>query len=115
MSEQFKLSPHHQWYRNDIEAGSGDLYYDGGASYTFNLKKEEENKEAIRKIRAQVQAIRAAFLFQAAGENVNGTPKLPPSPVNDYDIEQEALATMTRNHDFSVLQQYGGASLFCTT
>uniref|UniRef100_A0A5B6ZP87 Calcium-transporting ATPase n=1 Tax=Davidia involucrata TaxID=16924 RepID=A0A5B6ZP87_DAVIN len=76
--------------------------------YTLDLKKEEEKKQTLRKIRTHAQVIRAAFLFQAAGEKINGTLSLPPTPVGDYDIAQETLATMTRDHDFSALQQYGG-------
>uniref|UniRef100_A0A5B6ZKA7 Putative calcium-transporting ATPase 10, plasma membrane-type n=1 Tax=Davidia involucrata TaxID=16924 RepID=A0A5B6ZKA7_DAVIN len=78
--------------------------------YTLDLKKEEEKKQTIRKIRAHAQVIRAAYLFQAAGENVNATQKLPPTPVGDYGIGPEELATITRDHDFSALQQYGGVT-----
>ncbi|KAH1209341.1 Calcium-transporting ATPase 8, plasma membrane-type [Glycine max] len=35
--------------------------------YTLDLKKEEEKKQILRKIRAHAQAIRAAYLFKAAG------------------------------------------------
>ncbi|KAA8535842.1 hypothetical protein F0562_030838 [Nyssa sinensis] len=76
--------------------------------YTLDLKKEEEKKQTLRKIRTHAQVIRAAFLFQAAGEKINGISNLPRTPVGDYDIGQEALAAMTRDHDFSALQQYGG-------
>ncbi|XP_059637474.1 calcium-transporting ATPase 10, plasma membrane-type-like [Cornus florida] len=76
--------------------------------YTLDLKKEEEKQQTIRKIRAHAQVIRAAYLFQSAGKQVNGTPKLPPTPTGDYDIGQEALASLTREHDMSALQQYGG-------
>ncbi|MFS7944541.1 putative P-type Ca(2+) transporter [Helianthus anomalus] len=78
--------------------------------YTLDLKKEEEKKEIIAKIRAHAQVIRAAYLFQAAGEQPDGTTKAPPSPIptGDYDVSPEQLATMTRDHDFSALQNFGG-------
>uniref|UniRef100_A0A2P2MNM4 Calcium-transporting ATPase n=1 Tax=Rhizophora mucronata TaxID=61149 RepID=A0A2P2MNM4_RHIMU len=40
--------------------------------YTLDLKKEEEKKQILRKIRAHAQAIRAAYLFKEAGLRVNG-------------------------------------------
>ncbi|KAK9269323.1 hypothetical protein L1049_001094 [Liquidambar formosana] len=78
--------------------------------YTLDLKKEEEKKQIIRKIRAHAQAIRAAELFKEAGERVNvlGTPKSPSILNGDYTIGPEQLALMTRDHDLSALQQYGG-------
>ncbi|KAK9055270.1 hypothetical protein SSX86_026352 [Deinandra increscens subsp. villosa] len=78
--------------------------------YTLDLKKAEEKKEIIAKIRTHAQVIRAAYLFQAAAEKTNGTPKAPPSPIptGDYDVSPEQLATMTRDHDFSALQNFGG-------
>lgn len=39
-----------------------------------------------------------------------GTTVSPPSPVGDYLIGVEQLASMTRDHNFSALQEYGGAS-----
>ncbi|KAI3811457.1 hypothetical protein L1987_21181 [Smallanthus sonchifolius] len=78
--------------------------------YTLDLKRAEEKKELIAKIRTHAQVIRAAYLFQAAGEKTDGTPKAPPSPIptGDYDVSPEQLATMTRDHDFSTLQNFGG-------
>ncbi|XP_059637464.1 calcium-transporting ATPase 10, plasma membrane-type-like [Cornus florida] len=76
--------------------------------YTLELNKEEEKQQTIRKIRAHAKVIRAVYLFQAAEKQVNGTPKLPPIPTGHYDIGQEALASLTRKHDLSALQQYGG-------
>ncbi|PON79530.1 P-type ATPase [Parasponia andersonii] len=78
--------------------------------YTLDLKKEEEKKQILRKIRAHAQAIRAAYLFKAAGgeEEVNGT-GIPPLPERgDFAIRQEQLASMTRDHSLSTLQHYGG-------
>lgn len=34
----------------------------------------------------------------------------PASTIGDYSIGVEQLASMTRDHDFSALQEYGGAS-----
>lgn len=78
--------------------------------YTLDLKKVEEKDEIRRKIRAHTQAVRAALLFKEAGENhFDVTPKgLPPAPSGDYRIGTEQLTTITRDHDFSALQQYGG-------
>ncbi|GAV59710.1 E1-E2_ATPase domain-containing protein/Cation_ATPase_C domain-containing protein/Cation_ATPase_N domain-containing protein/Hydrolase domain-containing protein/CaATP_NAI domain-containing protein [Cephalotus follicularis] len=76
--------------------------------YTLDLKKEEEKKNVLRKIRAHAQAIRAAYLFKAAGEGANGTIESTSTPKGDYAIGQEELALMTRDHNKSTLQQYGG-------
>ncbi|KAI3801602.1 hypothetical protein L1987_29711 [Smallanthus sonchifolius] len=78
--------------------------------YTLDLKRAEEKKEILAKIRTHAQVIRAAYLFQAAGEKTDETPKAPPStiPTGDYDVSPEQLATMTRDHDFSALQNFGG-------
>ncbi|KAL8149433.1 hypothetical protein AgCh_006441 [Apium graveolens] len=79
--------------------------------YTLDLKKEEEKKQIIAKIRTHAQVIRAAFLFQEAGQQVSAAPKLPaPTPTGDHDSGPEQLATMTRDHDFSALQNYGGVN-----
>ncbi|KAH6837915.1 autoinhibited Ca2+ -ATPase [Perilla frutescens var. hirtella] len=80
--------------------------------YTLDLKKEEERKELIAKIRTHAQVIRAAVLFQAAGNglNVPGPANLPPSPtrVGDFGISSEELVAMSREHDLSFLHQNGG-------
>ncbi|XP_010276717.1 PREDICTED: calcium-transporting ATPase 10, plasma membrane-type [Nelumbo nucifera] len=77
--------------------------------YTLDLKKEEEKEQMRRKIRAHAQVIRAALLFREAGERVNVLgPLVPPHPTGDYAIGREHLASMTRDHNFSALQQYGG-------
>ncbi|KAL0302588.1 UNVERIFIED_CONTAM: Calcium-transporting ATPase 10, plasma membrane-type, partial [Sesamum angustifolium] len=95
--------------------------------YTLDLKKEEEKKQLIAKIRMHAQVIRAAVLFQAAGQGVKGilfdavldidsasTPgptKLPPSSptrFGDFGISAEELVSMSREHDLSLLQQNGG-------
>ncbi|KAI3443397.1 hypothetical protein Pfo_000062 [Paulownia fortunei] len=82
--------------------------------YTLDLKKEEERKELIAKIRTHAQVIRAAVLFQAAGQglNVPGSAKLPSSPtrIGDFGVSSEELVSMSREHDLSLLQQNGGAS-----
>lgn len=78
--------------------------------YTLDLKKEEEKTQTIRKIRAHAQVIRAAFLFQEAGkkEKVSGTPTLATTSAGDYGVDQDQLASITRDHDFSALEEFGG-------
>ncbi|KAF3452697.1 hypothetical protein FNV43_RR03130 [Rhamnella rubrinervis] len=77
--------------------------------YTLDLKKEEEKRQIVRKIRAHAQAIRAAYLFKAAGDQANGNAKPPPTADGgDFAIGQYQLASMTREHHFPTLQQYGG-------
>ncbi|KAL3745858.1 hypothetical protein ACJRO7_014889 [Eucalyptus globulus] len=75
--------------------------------YTLDLTKEEEKKQMLRKIRANVQALRAAHLFQAAGEHVNGSAKSP-TPSGDFGISQDQLLLMTKDHNYSALEEYGG-------
>ncbi|ONK70583.1 uncharacterized protein A4U43_C05F35230 [Asparagus officinalis] len=77
--------------------------------YTLDLKKEEEKEQIRRKIRSHAQVIRAAFLFKEAGDReAPGTPVVPALPSGGYGIGMEQLTAMTRDHDFSALQGYGG-------
>ncbi|MCD7471685.1 Calcium-transporting ATPase 10, plasma membrane-type [Datura stramonium] len=81
--------------------------------YTLDLKKEEERKQLIAKIRTHAQVIRAAVLFQEAGKTVNGDgplKSLPPTTTSlgEFDISQEELTFMSREHDVTALQQRGG-------
>ncbi|KAF7806692.1 calcium-transporting ATPase 8, plasma membrane-type-like [Senna tora] len=76
--------------------------------YTLDLKKEEEKKQILRKIRAHAQAIRAAYLFKEAGLSVTGTEVPPPAAPGDFPIGPEHLASISRDHKNEVLQQYGG-------
>ncbi|KAL8039978.1 hypothetical protein ABFX02_10G070500 [Erythranthe guttata] len=84
--------------------------------YTLDLKKEEEKKELIAKIRMHAQVIRAAVLFQAAGKGAGkglsgpGSAKAPStaSPTGDFGISTEELVSMSREHDVTFLQQNGG-------
>ncbi|KAK7411963.1 hypothetical protein VNO78_03408 [Psophocarpus tetragonolobus] len=78
--------------------------------YTLDLKKEEEKKQILRKIRAHAQAIRAAYLFKAAGGAPGSEPIKPPpiTTAGEFPIGQEQLASISREHDTSALQQYGG-------
>ncbi|XP_057501370.1 calcium-transporting ATPase 10, plasma membrane-type-like isoform X2 [Actinidia eriantha] len=76
--------------------------------YTLDLKKEEERKQTIRKIRAHAQVIRAAFLFQEAGQKEKGIPRTLTTLSGDYGTSQEELASITRDHDFSALERCGG-------
>ncbi|XP_039141266.1 calcium-transporting ATPase 10, plasma membrane-type-like, partial [Dioscorea cayenensis subsp. rotundata] len=78
--------------------------------YTLDLKKEEEKEQIRRKIRAHAQVIRAALLFKEAGEK--GGPGIsggsPILPAGGHGIAMEQLTSMTRDHEFSALQEYGG-------
>ncbi|KAK3221270.1 hypothetical protein Dsin_008295 [Dipteronia sinensis] len=76
--------------------------------YTLDLKKDEEKQQTLRKIRAHAQAILAAYRFQEAGQQLNGPTKLPSVPNGEFAIGQEQLSSMTRDHNLTVLQQYGG-------
>ncbi|PIN07122.1 Calcium transporting ATPase [Handroanthus impetiginosus] len=82
--------------------------------YTLDLKKEEERKHLIDKIRMHAQVIRAAVLFQVAGQglNVPEASKLPSSPtrIGDFGICSEELVSISREHDVSLLQQNGGVT-----
>nr|XP_016505608.1 PREDICTED: calcium-transporting ATPase 9, plasma membrane-type-like isoform X1 [Nicotiana tabacum]XP_016505609.1 PREDICTED: calcium-transporting ATPase 9, plasma membrane-type-like isoform X1 [Nicotiana tabacum] len=79
--------------------------------YTLDLRKAEEKEQRRRMIRAHAQVIRAALLFKLAGQRaiVLGTEVSPPAPTGDYGISLEQLASVTRDHNLSALQQYGGA------
>lgn len=78
--------------------------------YTLDIKKEEEKEHRRRMIRAHAQVIRAALLFKLAGEQstVLSSSATPPTPSGDFAIGVEQLASMTRENNFSALQQYGG-------
>ncbi|KAL3500797.1 hypothetical protein ACH5RR_039890 [Cinchona calisaya] len=81
--------------------------------YTLDLKKEAERNQLQAKIRAHAQVIRAAARFHLAVQDVDvsgSLKKQPPSPTqtDDFDIRQEELSQMSREHNFSTLQQYGG-------
>ncbi|XP_056177002.1 calcium-transporting ATPase 10, plasma membrane-type-like isoform X1 [Syzygium oleosum] len=75
--------------------------------YTLDLKKEEQVKISLQKIRAITQAMRAAQIFQAQSQQANGISKRP-IPSGDFGISQEQLALMTRDRDVSTLGEYGG-------
>ncbi|KAF3623805.1 Calcium-transporting ATPase 9, plasma membrane-type [Capsicum annuum] len=79
--------------------------------YTFDLRKAEEKEQRARIIRAHAQVIRAALLFKLAGQRaiVLGTEVAPLPLCGDYEISLEQLTSVTRDHDLSALQQYGGA------
>ncbi|KAB1199072.1 Calcium-transporting ATPase 9, plasma membrane-type [Morella rubra] len=55
---------------------------------------------------------RAALLFRLAGERqiVLGAEATPSNSSCDYAIGLEELASLTRDHNLSALQHYGGAS-----
>ncbi|KAL9684528.1 hypothetical protein QQ045_021969 [Rhodiola kirilowii] len=80
--------------------------------YTLDLRREEEKKQAIRRIRAHAEALRAAELFKKAGAGAqaseSGDHKVSTTPTGDFGISQEELALLTRENDLSALQQLGG-------
>ncbi|GMH16066.1 hypothetical protein Nepgr_017907 [Nepenthes gracilis] len=78
--------------------------------YTLDLNKEEEKEQRRRMIRSHAQVIRAALLFKLAGQReiVFGASVSPPTPTGDYEIGLEQLASMTRDHNLSALEQRGG-------
>ncbi|KAL1816250.1 hypothetical protein DCAR_0520625 [Daucus carota subsp. sativus] len=78
--------------------------------YTLDLKKEEEKKQIIAKIRTHAHVIRAAYLFQAAGQKEKDAPKLPAPPPSGDGCSPQQLSEMTRDHDFSALQNFGGVN-----
>ncbi|KAJ4748353.1 Calcium-transporting ATPase [Rhynchospora pubera] len=78
--------------------------------YTLDLKQEEGNERIRRKIRAHAQVIRAAFLFQEAGERHIPKTELPAVLPCGFGIGDEQLTSMTRDHNYSALQDYGGAN-----
>ncbi|GFP89170.1 calcium-transporting ATPase 8 plasma membrane-type [Phtheirospermum japonicum] len=66
--------------------------------YTLDLKKEEEQKQLVSKIRTHAQVIRAAVLFQVAGQGLNGEgiAEVPSSPTQtgDFGISSEELVSV---------------------
>ncbi|XP_020083274.1 calcium-transporting ATPase 8, plasma membrane-type-like isoform X1 [Ananas comosus] len=79
--------------------------------YTLDLKREEEKENIRRKIRAHAQVIRAAFLFKEAGEREAPVDTVGGKLVDaaaGFLIRAEQLNTMTRDHNLSTLQEYGG-------
>ncbi|XP_040374438.1 calcium-transporting ATPase 10, plasma membrane-type isoform X2 [Rosa chinensis] len=71
--------------------------------HTLVLKREEEKKQAARKlrIRAHIQALRAVAIFKQVADQVKGSG-------DDFPIEPEELASMSRNSDVHALQRYRG-------
>ncbi|XP_062165564.1 calcium-transporting ATPase 10, plasma membrane-type isoform X2 [Alnus glutinosa] len=76
--------------------------------YTLDLEREEERKQRIGTIRAHIQAIRAAYVFKDAGNPKNGTLELRPTPSGNFGIGQEQITLMSRDHNVSALEIYGG-------
>ncbi|KAJ4845751.1 Calcium-transporting ATPase 10, plasma membrane-type [Turnera subulata] len=80
--------------------------------YTLDLKKEEEKKEVLRKIRTHAQVIRAAYLFReaGAGAQVNGTKESDQVPGGDFEISKEQLAAMSKDRNLNTLEVLGGVT-----
>ncbi|XP_009128346.1 calcium-transporting ATPase 10, plasma membrane-type isoform X1 [Brassica rapa] len=77
--------------------------------YTLDLKREEDKKQMLRKMRAHAQAIRAAHLFKAAASRVNGITSSPPTPGGgDFGIGQEQIVSISRDQNIGSLQELGG-------
>ncbi|ONM14193.1 Calcium-transporting ATPase 9 plasma membrane-type [Zea mays] len=81
--------------------------------YTLDLKKEEQNEEIRRKIRAKAYVITAAFRFKEAGR-VHVRSEETKVPIADgalgFGIKEDEITALTRDHNYSGLQQYGGVS-----
>ena len=77
--------------------------------YTLDLKKQNDREDIRRRIRAHAQVIRAAILFREAGDRTHAidSPKST-TPTGGYDIGQEELASLTRDHDVASLERHGG-------
>ncbi|KAI4335340.1 hypothetical protein L6164_013994 [Bauhinia variegata] len=78
--------------------------------YTLDLKKEEERKRLLGEIKAHIQAVRAAYLFKASLSILppNETPTPPPISEGEFSIDQEQLASISKDQNITILQQYGG-------
>uniref|UniRef100_A0A6M2EVQ6 Calcium-transporting ATPase n=1 Tax=Populus davidiana TaxID=266767 RepID=A0A6M2EVQ6_9ROSI len=77
--------------------------------YTLDLKKEEEKKRILSKIRSHAQVIWAAHLFKEAGNNVsNGHTGQHPPPTGDFGISVGQISAITRDHDHNALEALGG-------
>ncbi|MED6216509.1 Calcium-transporting ATPase 10, plasma membrane-type [Stylosanthes scabra] len=79
--------------------------------YTLDLKKEEEKEQVLRKIRGHVQVIRAAYLFKEAANKLNselGIVPHPPSSTGEFQIGEELLSSIARDHNTAALQEKGG-------
>ncbi|XP_031096089.1 calcium-transporting ATPase 9, plasma membrane-type-like [Ipomoea triloba] len=73
--------------------------------YTLDLKKEEAKKKLLARIRKDIAVQQAIVLFQQGAIE-----RLPTDQPLDtkLDVSAGELASMSREHDFSALQQYGG-------
>lgn len=77
--------------------------------YTLDLKKEEEKRRILSKIRAHAQVIWAAHLFKEAGnDRVNGDTEPHPPPTGDFGISVGQISVITRDHDHNALEALGG-------
>ncbi|KAI5557595.1 hypothetical protein BDE02_18G114500 [Populus trichocarpa] len=77
--------------------------------YTMDLKKEEEKRRILSKIRAHAQVIWAAHLFKEAGNNrENGDTEPHPAPTGDFGISVGQISAITRDHDHNALEALGG-------
>ncbi|KAJ9141294.1 hypothetical protein P3X46_031842 [Hevea brasiliensis] len=76
--------------------------------YTLDLKKEEERQQIYRKIRANIEVIRAAYRFTASLGQANGEVELHATPAGDFGIDQAQLSTMTMDRRLDFLERIGG-------
>ncbi|KAB5514720.1 hypothetical protein DKX38_028626 [Salix brachista] len=76
--------------------------------YTLDLKKEEEKRRILSKIRAHAQVIWAAHLFKEAGNGENGTAEPHPPPNGDFGISAGQISAITRDRDHNAFEGLGG-------
>uniref|UniRef100_A0A6N2N0V5 Calcium-transporting ATPase n=1 Tax=Salix viminalis TaxID=40686 RepID=A0A6N2N0V5_SALVM len=79
--------------------------------YTLDLKKEEEKRRILSKIRAHAQVIWAAHLFKEAGNGENGlagNAEPHPPPIGDFGISAGKISAITRDRDHNAFEELGG-------
>ncbi|XP_061951139.1 calcium-transporting ATPase 8, plasma membrane-type-like isoform X1 [Populus nigra] len=76
--------------------------------YTLDLKKEDEKRIILRKIRAHAQVIWAAHLSKEDEASAQGTTVSYLSPIGDFGISQKQLSEITRDHNHNALVEIGG-------
>ncbi|KAJ6673157.1 CALCIUM-TRANSPORTING ATPASE [Salix viminalis] len=76
--------------------------------YTLDLKKEEEKRKILSKIRAHAEVFRAAYRFKGAGNGVNGNAEPHPLPSGDFGISAGQISAITRDRDHNAFEELGG-------
>ncbi|KAI7752178.1 hypothetical protein M8C21_027370, partial [Ambrosia artemisiifolia] len=93
-------------FTKDVESGGG-----GSSRGYDNHESVHDPFDIVRTKSAPIARLkrwRQAALVLNASRRFRT--KAPPSPIptGDYDVSPEQLATMTRDHDFAALQNFGG-------